>query len=76
MIKPDEMALMRRALAGPIRGDGDASPITNREFYVLMKWADRGWWEYGLHARFGWLTDEGRVAVAAIVEAAAQGDTP
>jgi hypothetical protein len=30
-----------------------------RAWYVLGKWADKGWYEYGVSLDLGWLTDKG-----------------
>lgn len=35
-----------------------------RLYRVLEKWADRGWWEYGVSLRTGWLTRAGIAAFA------------
>ena len=38
----------------------------DKRFYSLLaKWARKGWWEYGVSLRGGWLTDVGRAALAA-----------
>ena len=29
----------------------------NRAEYILEKWSRRGWWEWGVSIRSGWLTD-------------------
>ena len=29
----------------------------NRMFYLLDKWADKGYWEYGVSLRCGWFTE-------------------
>lgn len=26
---------------------------------ILYKWSDKGWWNYGVSARTGWLTEKG-----------------
>jgi len=31
-----------------------------RLYYVLDKWSDKGYWEYGVSLRSGWLTEDGR----------------
>lgn len=31
-----------------------------RVFGLLLKWAGRGWWDYGIHSGCGWPTDEGK----------------
>jgi hypothetical protein len=30
-----------------------------RGYYLLEKWEERGWWEYGVSVRAGWFTPEG-----------------
>ena len=35
-----------------------------RLYRVLEKWTDRGWWEYGVSPRTGWLTRAGIAAFA------------
>ncbi len=30
-----------------------------RTLYILYKWTDKDWWNYGVSARTGWLTDKG-----------------
>jgi hypothetical protein len=60
MIKPDEIALINLVLAC----DGLPSVLWDylgkREYYILDKWADKGYWDYGSSLRAGWLTDEGK----------------
>lgn len=29
-----------------------------RGYYVLEKWADKGWWDYGVSLRGGWFTPQ------------------
>lgn len=69
MIHFDEIELTRRILGGESAWHGiDAMAIQGhsreRLFGVLEKWTDRGWWDYGVSVRTGWLTDAGRVALA------------
>lgn len=35
---------------------------TKRAYYLCLKWSDKGWWEYGVNALAGWLTESGMVA--------------
>jgi hypothetical protein len=68
-VKPDERALLdalRVDRAGPFLPGTFADAIGNhlgihhkRVYYLLCKWADRDWWEYGVSARSGWFTDKG-----------------
>ena len=37
----------------------DLSMPTKRARYILGKWADKNWYEYGTSIFFGWLTPEG-----------------
>ena len=30
-----------------------------RAAYIFSKWADKGWYDYGVSLMAGWLTDEG-----------------
>lgn len=41
-----------------------------RYHYVLSKWSDRGWWNYGVSLRSGWLESVGREAMQAARRAA------
>jgi hypothetical protein len=62
-IKSDEADLARHVLEG-----GDALAFNGmhikRLCAVLSKWEGKGWWEYGVSVRAGWLTDQGRAALA------------
>ncbi len=40
---------------------------TNRGCYICQKWAERGWYDYGVSVDLGWLTDAGR-RMAAVLE--------
>lgn len=31
-----------------------------RAWYLLEKWSDRGWYDYGVNLELGWLWDEGK----------------
>lgn len=33
-----------------------------RAQYLYLKWSERGWWDYGVSARTGWLTEAGMEA--------------
>ena len=33
--------------------------LTKREVYILDKWSGKGWWDYGVTLRSGWLTEKG-----------------
>lgn len=34
-----------------------------RAHYLLSKWADKGWYEWGVTMDLGWLTDKGKKKV-------------
>jgi hypothetical protein len=63
-VKPDELQLLQAVAAKPRSALADAcfAPIQmpeKRGLYLLQKWADKGWWEYGVTLRSGWLTPKG-----------------
>lgn len=81
-MKPDERQLLRR-LAELQPGYGKRRPpewafatdvgvalgmAEKRAAYVLDKWAGKGWWEYGVSLRTGWLTPEGFAAARGLAE--------
>ena len=35
----------------------------NRLYSIIYKWADKGWVEWGVSARYAWVTQEGIVAL-------------
>lgn len=61
MIKNDELEMMKIALSKyPNSGElikyvGDSK----RKHYILCKWDKKGYWDYGVSLRSGWLTDFG-----------------
>lgn len=73
MRKPDEVALYNalRLLTGGEAHYGiarsgrfadevarDLGIPEKRATFLLDKWSDRGWWDYGVSARTGWFTPE------------------
>lgn len=63
MRKPDEIEYYAaiRAKGRGVFADVVAERIGmdwGRAQDLLEKWADNGWWEYGVSVRSGWLTDE------------------
>lgn len=63
MRKPDEIEYYAaiRAKGRGVFADVVAENIGmewGRAEYLLEKWADNGWWDYGVTLRSGWLTDE------------------
>ena len=72
MKKPDEIALLGcmllhvKSLPGRMtpRLIGIALEIPDRRVvYLCEKWADGDWYDYGVTADLGWLTDEGIVEI-------------
>ena len=67
------LAALRSEHPGPYKSDGarihvvrfadhagrDLGIHPKRVHYLLLKWADRGWWDYGVSVRSGWFTPEG-----------------
>ncbi len=31
-----------------------------RAHYIFLKWSDKGWYDYGVSCRVGWLTEKGK----------------
>ena len=68
-VKQHEYELMRAVL-----GDGSGVPVgqwdslDKRALRVLEKWTRKGWWDWGVSVRAGWLTDDGRAALTAALE--------
>lgn len=67
-MKPDEKAfLLKLAAERPMQTMGKfatdvAAEIgmhVKRAEYLLQKWTDKGWFNYGVSARSGWLTEAG-----------------
>lgn len=66
-MKTDELQLLQAVADKPqgVFADGCFEPIgmhPKRGMYLLGKWASKGWWEYGVTLRSGWLTPEGIAA--------------
>lgn len=40
----------------------DLNMNEKRAVYILEKWANKGWYEYGVNVLAGWLTDKGLAA--------------
>lgn len=58
-MKPDEIQFWFSLIDGqvPYERWGD---LTKRQYYLLDKWTDKGFWEFGVSMRSGWLTPEGK----------------
>jgi len=39
-----------------------------RAWYLLQKWSDKGWYDYGVTLDLGWLTDKGKEAAKAVTQ--------
>ncbi len=62
-----------RRVGTPVPADEIGEEVglsAKRVDYLLEKWTQRGWWEYGVSARTGWFTPQG-IAVEAAKEAQA-----
>lgn len=68
--RQDEL-LFRKAIADKVRSGGgayarqiakDLGMNEKRAWYLCDKWDRKGWWEYGVNALAGWLTEDGRRA--------------
>ncbi len=78
-VKPDEIRMMRRMLEmeRDFRGgsvveqdclsEAEWAELSSRWAYVLDKWTRKGWWEYGVSLRTGWLTDAGYEALPRMI---------
>lgn len=66
MKKPEELALMRLVLDSGGRVPCDRwESLTKPEYGYLDKWTRKGWWDYGVTLRSGWLTKRGFEALRA-----------
>lgn len=69
-VKPDEIAL--RAKVGAADGKACAAWEASEALRmhpkrlnaILEKWYGKGWWEFGVSLRSGWLTADGQLALA------------
>lgn len=77
-MKPDEWNLLRELFSRTdihehVRKIGARLGMhPKRVIYLCEKWAGRDWYDYGVAADLGWLTDKGRLA--ALQEAARRND--
>lgn len=39
-----------------------------RAWYLLEKWTDKGWYDYGVTEDLGWLTEEGKKQARSLLE--------
>lgn len=79
-MKDDEKTLLLRCTAyGPVMtpdGPKDGTPIRTlvgetglpkkRAYYLLSKWADKGWYDYGTSLDLGWMTGDGLKAAVEV----------
>ena len=78
MKKPDEIAFLRAVYQERKNGwtekmgDEIAAELgiaPKRAYFLLNKWSERhDWWEYGVSARTGWLTDKGLAEIPLIIK--------
>jgi hypothetical protein len=71
-VKPDEISMMRRMLEIDVQELNSAKEwwsyyeldqLSPRWAYILDKWERKGWYEFGVALRVGWLTEKGREAL-------------
>lgn len=79
-MKDDERRLLLAAAAADVRWrelrqhrfiDALAEGLgihPKRGLYLAGKWSDKGWWEYGVTLRSGWLTAAGKAKAAELGE--------
>ena len=60
MVKPDEIEFIKRVRATERIPSSEWDSLTKKQYYWLDKWTDKGFWEYGVSLRSGWLTAEGK----------------
>lgn len=69
MRKPDEIELYARLREARTSAYKTGAPWPNeiaeilgmppnRMYYLLEKWVDKDWWEYGVSLRCGWFTED------------------
>lgn len=60
-IKPDEIEFMDLVHQNEFKVPRDLwDLLTKRQYYLLEKWDDKGYWDCGVSVRSGWATDEGK----------------
>lgn len=70
MKKPEELAFMKLVMENEGKIPSSLwDHLTKRQYSYLDKWSDKGWWEYGVSSRSGWLEKEGWVAFTAALSA-------
>jgi len=71
-MKPDERALLAHVVNG--RWPRDAAVAVGmhwkRCFRICEKWAGRGWYDFGVSADLGWLTEAGKRAASELLAGA------
>lgn len=67
MIKSDEIDFMRFILPlGRIPSE-HWSDLSKRQYGLLDKWSRKGFWDYGVSSRGGWLTENGKDKFNAVI---------
>jgi hypothetical protein len=75
LLKPDEREFLALVVAGNLRRKPPLTPRDlipksglneKRALYLLDKWADKGWYEYGVCVDLGWITPKGIKAFIAL----------
>ncbi len=68
-MKDDERAMMLWLYAHPHESLIEYPMDEKRKAYVCLKWANKGWYDYGVTARSGWLEDKGKDVARGIQDA-------
>lgn len=58
-MKPDEIELIRLVMKQSRPTVSEMNEVSPRWAYLLTKWVRRGFWEYGVSLRTGWMTEAG-----------------
>lgn len=64
-IKEDEEEFIGAILLGvrPYEAEEALGMHPKRSEYILAKWSERGWWDWGVAIMTGWITEEGWRAI-------------
>jgi hypothetical protein len=67
-MSPQERSIAQYVVSGATGSEAEAWWVAKgsppRQLWaVLDRWAARGWWDYGVSIRGGWLTESGREAL-------------
>ena len=78
--KEDEIDMMRFLVEAEASKGRTSSLLLNyvsdskRKHYILKKWTEKRWWDYGVSMRSGWPTDEGMEAIKEVLKGEDEGE--